>query len=279
MGEREELIVAGVVMVRPKLVRLEVGVGSAGACSSSDVPSSIALWPELTSTSASAECNKSVTIGRSVSNDVRLNPKHFPGLVSRRHAEFRVSRKNRTQGGGEEEEEEAFEVEIIDLGGLNGTYVDGIRLDKGVAKKLKEEQTVSFGAASINNQQNELVYRFIHEEEVKEKKKPENENVGGKRSCIDLTADQDETEKADQAASAAKKSKLGPASDEGWMDTIESHFECVICKDFLVKTTAIVPCGHIACRDCLKQWLKRDRSCPVCRAAVKESKLCPLIFV
>ena len=75
---------------------------------------------------------------------------------------------------------------------------------------------------------------------MKEKKKPENENVGGKRSCIDLTADQDETEKADQAASAAKKSKLGPASDEGWMDTIESHFECVICKDFLVKTTAIV---------------------------------------
>ena len=184
--KERELVVAGEVMVRPKLVRLEVGGGSAGACSSSDVPSSIALWPELTSTSA--ECNKSVTIGRSVSNDVRLNPKHFPGLVSRRHAEFRVSRKNRTQGGGEEEEEEAFEVEIIDLGGLNGTYVDGIRLDKGVAKKLKEEQTVSFGAASINNQQNELVYRFIRkspkrEEEEKSKSKSKSKS---KRVFISL---------------------------------------------------------------------------------------------
>ena len=57
---------------------------------------------------------------------------------------------------------------------------------------------------------------------------------------------------------------------EKLLDNLENYFECVICKDWVVRTRALVPCGHIACQDCLAQWLKRSNSCPVCRHVTKK---------
>lgn len=32
-------------------------------------------------------------------------------------------------------------------------------------------------------------------------------------------------------------------------------------------------CGHIFCDDCVSEWLERERTCPMCRAAIRPSNL------
>ena len=52
---------------------------------------------------------------------------------------------------------------------------------------------------------------------------------------------------------------------ESVLDHVEDNFECFICRDWVVGTTAMAPCGHIGCSECIEQWLKRNKTCPVCR--------------
>lgn len=64
-------------------------------------------------------------------------------------------------------------------------------------------------------------------------------------------------------------------------DVAECGGLCPVCHESLsdlaaastVSTAAPPPvrlrgCNHIFCRDCLEQWLLRQSSCPLCRAAV-----------
>jgi hypothetical protein len=42
---------------------------------------------------------------------------------------------------------------------------------------------------------------------------------------------------------------------------------CPICQDAYREPTKLT-CGHIFCNDCLSEWFERERTCPMCRAAV-----------
>jgi hypothetical protein len=79
-----------------------------------------------------------LVVGRGSESDLRIND---PG-VSRRHAEFRVSR---TRG--------LPEVSVVDLGSTNGTLVDGRRVDQA---PLDDGSTVRIGNT-------DLVVRFTEE--------------------------------------------------------------------------------------------------------------------
>ena len=50
----------------------------------------------------------------------------------------------------------------------------------------------------------------------------------------------------------------------------ESNQSCPICRDpyEIGQTVTQLPCGHIYCPDCIKEWLSRNRSCPMCRTEV-----------
>ena len=47
--------------------------------------------------------------------------------------------------------------------------------------------------------------------------------------------------------------------------------ECPICTELLKQETcSLQPCGHVFHLKCIKEWLKKDLSCPKCRAVVKK---------
>ncbi|XP_053327997.1 RING finger protein 151 [Spea bombifrons] len=43
---------------------------------------------------------------------------------------------------------------------------------------------------------------------------------------------------------------------------------CSICRG-VMKCPVMISCGHIFCRKCILQWLKRQQTCPCCRTEVK----------
>ncbi|KAI9346105.1 hypothetical protein BDR26DRAFT_855868 [Obelidium mucronatum] len=47
---------------------------------------------------------------------------------------------------------------------------------------------------------------------------------------------------------------------------------CAICTSTLTNPVRLDPCDHYFCKDCVEPWLKRNRICPVDRAAVVKTK-------
>lgn len=52
------------------------------------------------------------------------------------------------------------------------------------------------------------------------------------------------------------------------IQTMEDEFSCTICKELFFDATTL-PCAHSFCEFCLRSWLKRKRTCPVCRRKVR----------
>lgn len=44
---------------------------------------------------------------------------------------------------------------------------------------------------------------------------------------------------------------------------------CTICLDMFYKPSKL-PCGHYFCIHCLRNWMKKNRICPNCRAEIPE---------
>jgi len=53
-------------------------------------------------------------------------------------------------------------------------------------------------------------------------------------------------------------------------ETLESGNECVICRDAYV-TPIKLECNHIFCEDCIEEWFKREKTCPICRHEIKSA--------
>ncbi|DBA95401.1 TPA: hypothetical protein ACH3X3_013276 [Trebouxia sp. C0006] len=74
------------------------------------------------------------------------------------------------------------------------------------------------------------------------------------------------TKSVDESAAPAEK-VAAPTADSGAKQALENEFECTICRDFMVATHSVVPCGHMFCGGCLSEWLQKNPTCPKCRAA------------
>lgn len=48
---------------------------------------------------------------------------------------------------------------------------------------------------------------------------------------------------------------------------------CFVCQDIYKRDVnpamTLIPCGHIVCNPCIKQWRKENNSCPECRKAIQ----------
>ncbi|KAL0229672.1 hypothetical protein GEMRC1_013217 [Eukaryota sp. GEM-RC1] len=53
-----------------------------------------------------------------------------------------------------------------------------------------------------------------------------------------------------------------------------SHYLCDICHEIL-KNPVTTWCGHTFCMSDLQEWLDSHNGCPICRAEVDKSRLCP----
>ncbi|QDZ23762.1 FHA domain-containing protein [Chloropicon primus] len=214
----------------------------------SEVPL-LTLNDATVSTSSGTQRERILTVGRVKKNDVILHCKHLPGLVSRRHAQVRARWSGATTVA--EGSSGGIAVELRDLGGCNGTFINGERVAKDVWSLVRKGDVVSFGgkeviASGCETTANAFVYRLVERE-------------GG---CPVLEG---------EAAERVEKSEVqGPCCSSYKMrdtvlDQVEENFTCIICQDFLVGAQCVVPCGHMFCRSCLGPWLKRTRTCPICR--------------
>ncbi|KAL3144819.1 hypothetical protein ABBQ38_001928 [Trebouxia sp. C0009 RCD-2024] len=83
----------------------------------------------------------------------------------------------------------------------------------------------------------------------------------------DINAGQKRTKPTNEPAAVAAVEPQAPSSDGGAKKALENEFECTICRDFMVATHSVVPCGHMFCGECLCEWLQKNPTCPKCRAA------------
>ena len=61
-------------------------------------------------------------------------------------------------------------------------------------------------------------------------------------------------------------------SDDEAADMIvlaDTILQCPICMEIFIIATSI-NCGHTFCRDCILDWKKKAKTCPVCRARINQ---------
>mmetsp|Transcript_19221 Transcript_19221/g.35154 ORF Transcript_19221/g.35154 Transcript_19221/m.35154 type:complete len:153 (-) Transcript_19221:24-482(-) len=64
-----------------------------------------------------------------------------------------------------------------------------------------------------------------------------------------------------------------PPAQEAAIDTLpqvkaSQADECAVCREGFKSEATSLPCSHLYHRDCIKPWLQRHNSCPMCRQAV-----------
>ncbi|GJQ75385.1 hypothetical protein Trydic_g23561 [Trypoxylus dichotomus] len=50
-------------------------------------------------------------------------------------------------------------------------------------------------------------------------------------------------------------------------EQIENELQCAICTELLIKVTTL-NCSHSFCKDCIKEWRKTNKNCPICRTKI-----------
>ena len=48
----------------------------------------------------------------------------------------------------------------------------------------------------------------------------------------------------------------------------DTHLQCPICMEVFIMATSL-NCGHTFCQDCIVDWRKKTKQCPVCRTRIK----------
>ena len=52
------------------------------------------------------------------------------------------------------------------------------------------------------------------------------------------------------------------------VEQMEDEFTCIICQELFIEATTLA-CSHSFCDYCLKSWLKKKMSCPICRTDIQ----------
>lgn len=58
-----------------------------------------------------------------------------------------------------------------------------------------------------------------------------------------------------------------------WKSIIKINRECAICLNDKIENPRKLSCGHYYCLDCLKIWMEKKNTCPLCREEIK-SRYC-----
>ena len=69
-----------------------------------------------------------------------------------------------------------------------------------------------------------------------------------------------------------------PHSTKMAKDQLRKELSCSVCRELLFNPTSLL-CGHSCCQGCLKPWLIKNRSCPICRATVSDEAFSPQVNV
>lgn len=130
---------------------------------------------------------------------------------------------------------------ILDLGSMNGTFLNDIRIEANVPTKLHPNDRLMFGSREeIPETKKYNLFQFL---------------VTDKPVCDPVIP----TDTLQLSTSQ--------------IDKIKNEFQCGICMDVLLLPYTL-PCGHTTCADCIEDWLitRTIRSCPTCRVMLNENQ-------
>ena len=48
-------------------------------------------------------------------------------------------------------------------------------------------------------------------------------------------------------------------------ESIAELFGCIICRESSLRIRGAAKCGHVCCLECWTQWLRKNKTCPLCR--------------
>jgi len=118
------------------------------------------------------------------------------------------------------------------------------------------------------NEKNTLVAQLQAKEGLLEKYKSVEENQKQLECCLqELRAEIDEKDKElDKQKEFTKKVECD--AKQHVIQTMEDEFTCIICQELFIDATTL-PCAHSFCELCLRLWLKKKKTCPVCRRKLK----------
>jgi len=118
------------------------------------------------------------------------------------------------------------------------------------------------------NEKNTLVAQLKAKEGLLEQYKSVEENQKQLECCLHEL--RQEIEEKDKELDKQKEftKKVETDAKQHVIQTMEDEFTCIICQELFVDATTL-PCAHSFCELCLRLWLKKKKTCPVCRRKLK----------
>ena len=163
---------------------------------------------------------------------------------------------------------------------MNGTRIDA---DKWVEVKVKDQ--LCFGTPISNNSFRYVLeqltnedYQLVQEELIAEeelsggiKKRPSELGVSDTSEVGTVNSEKEEltsnsTSNPDEVG-ASTSSADGTRKYE-MLTSMQEEFLCVICQELFVKAHSL-SCSHSYCEKCIKDWMKANKHCPMCRKTIE----------
>lgn len=61
------------------------------------------------------------------------------------------------------------------------------------------------------------------------------------------------------------------SKEQELVTSVCEEFVCVICQEMFINATTL-PCAHTFCDHCIRGWMKRQKTCPICRRSMVVGK-------
>ena len=98
----------------------------------------------------------------------------------------------------------------------------------------------------------------------------------GRRYINDLTEMINELHKMEESPVDESILKILPESKIKNIDKLpQDKRNCVICMDDYKENELVltIPCYHIFHKNCIKEWFKKDKTCPICKFVLNKKNL------
>lgn len=177
-------------------------------------------------------------------------------------------------------------------------FLNGKRIEQDKWSEVKVKDQLCFGTPISNNsfryileQLTDEDYQLVQEELIAEelsggikKKSGETGAADASETGVIVVCDKDEPthgknvsekidpEKSDEAAGVLSANEN--QRDE-MLSAMQEEFLCVICQELFVKAHSL-SCSHSYCKQCITDWMKKNKFCPMCRKTI-EGKPVPSI--
>lgn len=175
---------------------------------------------------------------------------------------------------------------------LPANIIEDRRRDKGKQREIDDDAfSATTDSADQLREEVEALKKLIHEQKkTMKKQKKQLEEREREASTAKLNKQEQDAQIQTLKTKVRKNDEL--------VSTIEAAMQCQICMDLMIKPFALSPCGHVLCLDCLQSWfrsapapdengldpedpdyvLRRDKTCPCCRAVVTRKPV-PIFIV